>query len=164
MTEGATALERYRMRKQMKQQQLGVASADESYLNNSLTQQDDDTTMNLSTRGLGYLSSTPSRRGSVATRLSSVPIQNRRQSFSVMSSQDSISSTQSLSQNGLSQLTVDEDQTLDSVEGAGLRSRLHEMQKLVDKLEKEVAEVKQKIREAAQSDPAPPPPPLPSAL
>ena len=141
-TEGTTALERFRMRKQMKLHHL-AGSNDESFQS-----YEDDSTManhtsHVASAGAGLLSATPIRHiGSRGNRNSlSLSVQQprgaARPSLMPSSSQES---TQTLSQGGMSQLTVDEsihEEGVDSVEGAGLRSRVLKYKERVDQLEKE---------------------------
>ena len=138
-TEGTTALERFRLRKQMRLQQQTAGDA-----NNTSMSQDDS--MSVSSYGGGsslLLSSTP-HRSSLAVQRS------QRSSYMPHSlSQETVASslapshaTTVVTQNNnnntsLSQLTTEDDPTLDTVEGAGLLSRVREMKQRVEQLEKE---------------------------
>ena len=129
-TEGSTALERIRMRKALRmQQQLN----EEQYPNNSfqLTDEHDD----LSTISGGFMGGTPRRMGNSNRRQSIlIPPQRRGSSSSVESEQ-----TQPISQLTVDSQEFQKENTVQtgSVEDAGLRSQVREMQLRVDQLEKE---------------------------
>jgi kinesin family protein C1 len=146
-TEGTTALERFQMRKklQQQQQQQQHLQGDESFQSNNTSmaassvlflEEYDDTSTLASARTAG----TPSmQRRLGGARRSSLSIPRGRQPLLLSQEAD-------LSQGpSLSQLTDDSDMLihdpnecpLDTVEGAGLRSRVREMQQRVEKLEKE---------------------------
>jgi kinesin family member C1 len=144
--EGTTALERFRLRKQMKIHSNG----DESFLSSNTYQSQDDAyepfnniVMTQTSYGGvgGHLSSTPSHHhGSHAARRTSFSLQQVRPPRASLLPSSSQEFSQSQSQTGLSQLTVEAtsfDHMVDTVEGAGLRSRVREMQQRVEQLEKE---------------------------
>jgi kinesin family protein C1 len=140
-TEGTTAIERFRLRKQMRiHEQNGTTTTDESFISaSSLSQEKEDINESfLSQSSTSLLSTTPSRHLGSARRqsLSVQSTRGPRSSLLPPSSQDSVQSThQSFS---LSQQSVNESEvSVDTAEGAGLRSRVREMQQRVEKLEKE---------------------------
>jgi kinesin family protein C1 len=137
--EGTTALERYRMRKE---QQKLQTSTEESFTAASPMFLMDDAADDASTFGSARFSATPSssRRLVSGARRRSMSVQAGRGRRSMLP-QDVV-----LSQGGgppLSQLTEPEpiqalnERPVDTVEGAGLRSRVREMQQRVEQLEKE---------------------------
>lgn len=170
-SEGASALERYRMRKQQKaqQQQQLQATNDENNINSSRPpllprptvsssmtfDDDDDHTADFGGRTLSS-AGTPSfsRRltsSGRARRRSTSMGAARRTPMSKTLSQQSLSLSQESKEpewsQSLSQTTVAsaptpttkpmQDEEFDTVEGAGLRSRIIEQQQRIDRLEKE---------------------------
>lgn len=139
VTEGTTALERFRMRKQMRLTQTG-SSTDESFLSNGLSQEDlNESFASYPSNASHFSSATPSRHlSSSRSRRQSMSISNVSQDRSTPLLPPSLSQESNQSQ-VLSQLSVDDcdDPTVDTAEGAGLRSRVREMQLRVEKLEKE---------------------------
>eukprot|EP00590_Aulacoseira_subarctica_P009351 CAMPEP_0172421734 /NCGR_PEP_ID=MMETSP1064-20121228/7953_1 /TAXON_ID=202472 /ORGANISM="Aulacoseira subarctica , Strain CCAP 1002/5" /LENGTH=913 /DNA_ID=CAMNT_0013162273 /DNA_START=15 /DNA_END=2756 /DNA_ORIENTATION=+ len=150
-SEGLSAVERYRLRKQLEQKQSGLTSLPiPPLLNNSNTASDTEDDIGLLTSRLSTTTSSLNRR----LTISSASKKARRQSINVlpMRSQSPFRSIQTpspsrfeqsirdtiLEEEEVSKVNINTDtEPIDSIEGAGLRSRILEMQQRIAQLERE---------------------------